>query len=168
MISDAVRWLERDLREVVRSYFQPLRLIGKDINAAMTKNDRAINASAAVSYTEMPDDDTDTQRRHPYRSIVFRIRLPTAFFVVGISVILLIIVPMVLGSAHGISVSSLQYKILMISLGAVATAYIWILIALAAHFIFGEGGKISGNVDAQKNSRNRDAPRQRGVDDPMP
>ena len=31
MLSGAVKWLERDLREVLRSYIQPLRLIQKDV-----------------------------------------------------------------------------------------------------------------------------------------
>ena len=35
MVSTAVKWLERDLREIVRSYFQPLRSIQKDLSDAM-------------------------------------------------------------------------------------------------------------------------------------
>lgn len=35
MVSTAVKWLERDLREIVRSYFQPLRSIQKDLSDAI-------------------------------------------------------------------------------------------------------------------------------------
>jgi hypothetical protein len=35
MVSAAVKWLERDLREIVRSYFQPLRSIQKDASGAV-------------------------------------------------------------------------------------------------------------------------------------
>ena len=35
MLSGAVKWLERDLREIVRSYIQPLRSIQKDVSDSM-------------------------------------------------------------------------------------------------------------------------------------
>ena len=35
MLSGAVRWLERDLREIVRSYIKPLRSIQRDVSDAI-------------------------------------------------------------------------------------------------------------------------------------
>jgi hypothetical protein len=61
MMGDAVKWLERDLREVVRSYFQPLRSIGRDIRDALTKDDPT-PAAAQVLYREIPDDGKPAQR----------------------------------------------------------------------------------------------------------
>jgi hypothetical protein len=49
MVSAAVKSLERDLREIVRSYFQPLRLIQKDVVGA--KRDSRM-VSAAVKSLE--------------------------------------------------------------------------------------------------------------------
>ena len=84
MMGDAVKWLERDLREVVRSYFQPLRSIGRDIRDAITKDNRA-PAAPQVLYREIPNDGKPAQGRYHETTIRYYIRrLPTAVCSVGL------------------------------------------------------------------------------------
>ena len=125
MMGDAVKWLERDLREVVRSYFQPLRSIGRDIRDALTKDDPT-PAAAQVLYREIPDDGKPAQRWYQETKIRFYIRrLPTAVCFVGIVGILGVCCAVLLSSIHDTTpaISALQYKILVIS--AVLLAIGW-------------------------------------------
>jgi hypothetical protein len=101
MISDAVRWLERDLREVVHSYFQPLRLIARDISDALPKHDRTIDASAeVVSYIEtLAEDNKPTSPWYMY--LFYIMWLLTAAVFIG-AALLILVPPLLLGSIYHI------------------------------------------------------------------
>jgi hypothetical protein len=117
MISDAVKWLERDLREVVRSYFQPLRSIGRDIGAALTQDDGATGAAQVLYRTETLDDRKPAQSRYEKATIRFYIRsLPLTVCFISMAGL----VEVLFSSIHRttFAISPLQFKILVIN-GAV-------------------------------------------------
>jgi hypothetical protein len=114
MISDAVKWLERDLRKVGRSYFQPLRSIGRDIGAALTQDDGATGAAQVLYRTETLEDRKPAQSRYEKATIRFYIRsLPLAVCFIGMAGL----VEVLLSSIHrtAFAISPLQFKILVIS-----------------------------------------------------
>jgi hypothetical protein len=106
--------VERDLREVVRSYFQPLRSIGRDIGAALSQDDRATGAAQVLYRTETRNDRKPAQRRYEKATIRFYIRsLPIAVCFIGMAGL----VEVLLSSIHHttLAISPLQFKILVIS-----------------------------------------------------
>jgi hypothetical protein len=125
MISDALRWLERDLREVVYNYFQPLRLIGRDISDALPKHDHVIDVFPYIE--TLAEDDKNTSRWYLYR----RRAVEVALSLVVVSVIASAIVLMALivgGLIYPIILVVLKYTALV---GSVVAMAMFLLLGLA-------------------------------------
>jgi hypothetical protein len=153
MISDAVKWLERDLREVLLSYFQPLRLIGRDIGAALTQDEGATGAAQVLYRTETLDDRKPADSRYEKATIRFYIRsLPLMACFIGVAGLVEVLLSSIYRTTFAIS--PLQFKILVISGVVLAIGCgLGLLVTIAegvSHL-----SRRWANVDKQRRANNR-------------